>query len=35
VQTLESPEILLLRIPSLESPGKGIGPGNFWKVLEF
>ena len=35
VQTLESPGILLFRIPGLESPGKGIGPGKPWKVLEF
>ena len=35
VQTLESPGILLFRIPGLESPGKGIGPGKPWKFLEF
>jgi len=31
VQTLESPEIKMLRFPGLESPGKGIGPGKPWK----
>jgi len=35
VQTLESPGIKMLRFPGLESPGKGIGPGNPGNVLEF
>jgi len=35
VQTTESPEINVLRFLGMESPGKGIGPGKRWKVLEF
>jgi len=35
VQTLESPEIKMLRFPGLESPGKCIGPGKLVKVLDF
>jgi len=31
VQTLESPEIIMLRFPGLESLEKGIGPGKPWK----
>jgi len=31
VQTLESPEIKILRFPGLESPRKGIGLGKPWK----
>ena len=31
VQTLESPGILLFRIPGRVSPGKGIGPVKPWK----
>jgi len=31
VQTLESPEILLFRIPGLESPGKR---HMYWKTME-
>jgi len=31
MQTLESPEIKMLRFPGLESPGKGIGPRKPWR----
>jgi len=34
-KVVESPEIKMSRFPGLESPGKGVGPGNPGKVLEF
>jgi len=33
VQTLESPEIKMLRFLGLECPGKGIGPGKPWNLV--
>jgi len=33
-QTLKSPELLNLKFPDLESPEKGLGPGNPWKSHE-